>query len=357
MNLDRIIGNGDVVRAFRSMAESGRVPHALLLHENDGGGALPLVLGFIELLSGNTHYEWNTHFSFPISSGTKVSGAVKDLTCDDYTKYWRELLEKNPYFLENELSAALGIERKSGVIAVAEGKSILQKLSLADDGYRFMVIWLPEKMNATTANMLLKSIEEPSEKTVFILVTHSPEDVLVTVSSRCQHMRVLPLSTDEVARTLTEQRGIDPESAAEAAAYSDGSVGVALQYLSGEGDAVLFQDLFGDMVSCLADRNLGAALEIGETLAALESRERQKAFCAFAGNRLRKVFLLQQGLDAVAAIPPQEETFYRDAAARLGKSFCRRATEILGRTAVLLERNVSQKMLFCNMMTRMWSSV
>ena len=59
----------------------------------------------------------------------------------------------------------------------------------------------------------------------------------------------------------------------------------------------------------------------------------------------------------MAAIPPQEETFYRDAAARLGKSFCRRATEILGRTAVLLERNVSQKMLFCNMMTRMWSSV
>ena len=99
MNLDRIIGNGDVVRAFRSMAESGRVPHALLLHENDGGGALPLVLGFIELLSGDTHYEWNTHFSFPISSGTKVSGAVKDLTCDDFTKYWRELLEKNPYFL------------------------------------------------------------------------------------------------------------------------------------------------------------------------------------------------------------------------------------------------------------------
>lgn len=357
MNLDGIIGNEDVKRAFRSMAATGRVPHALLLHENEGGGALPLVLGFIELLTGNTHYEWNTHFSFPISSGTKVSGAVKDLTCDDFSKYWRELLEANPYFLENELSAALGIEKKSGVIAVAEGKSILQKLSLSGDGYRFMVIWLPEKMNPQTANMLLKSIEEPSEQTVFILVTHSPEDVLLTISSRCQHMRVLPLSTEEVVRTLVEQRGVDPESAAEAAAYADGSVGMALQYLSGAGDAGLFQDLFTEMIGNLTDRKLGAVLEVGEALAALESRERQKAFCLFAGSRLRKIFLLQQGMEAVASIPPQEEAFYKDAAARLGKTFCRKALDILGRTARLLERNVGQKILFCNMMTRLWASV
>ena len=337
MNLDGIIGNDDVKRAFRSMAATGRVPHALLLHENEGGGALPLVLGFIELLTGNTHYEWNTHFSFPISSGTKVSGAVKDLTCDDFSKYWRELLETNPYFLENELSAALGIEKKSGVIAVAEGKSILQKLSLSGDGYRFMVIWLPEKMNPQTANMLLKSIEEPSEQTVFILVTHSPEDVLLTISSRCQHMRVLPLSTEEVVRTLVEQRGVDPESAAEAAAYADGSVGMALQYLSGAGDAGLFQDLFTEMIGNLTDRKLGAVLEVGEAL--------------------RKIFLLQQGMEAVASIPPQEEAFYKDAAARLGKTFCRKALDILGRTARLLERNVGQKILFCNMMTRLWASV
>ncbi|MBR1405400.1 MAG: hypothetical protein IJ578_00490 [Bacteroidales bacterium] len=357
MNLDAIIGNEEIKRAFQAMARTGRVPHALLLHENEGGGALPLVLGFIELLSGHSHYEWNTHFSFPISSGTKVSGAVKDLTCDDFARYWRELLETNPYFLENELSAALGIEKKSGVIAVAEGKSILQKLSLSGDGYRFMVIWLPEKMNPQTANMLLKSIEEPSEQTVFILVTHSPEDVLVTISSRCQRMRVLPLSPDEVARTLVSQRGVDPEEAAQAAAYSDGSVGMALQFLSGEGDAVLFQDLFADLVGSLADRKLGAVLEVGEALAALDSRERQKGFCLFAGSRLRKVFLLQQGMEAVAAIPPQEAEFYKDAAARLGKTFCRKALDILGRTVRLLERNVGQKILFCNMMTRLWASV
>jgi len=359
MTFDRIIGNEDVKRAFTGMVESGRVPHALLLHENEGGGALPLVLAFIALLSGHDHYEWNTHFTFPVTSSTKVSGAVKDLTCDDFAKYWRELMARNPYFMENELSAALGIEKKAGVIAVAEGKSVMQKLSLSapTGGYRFMVIWLPEKMNLQTANMLLKSIEEPSDKTVFILITHSPEDVLVTIASRCQRMRVLPLSADEVARTLVREFGVDPGEAAEAAAYAGGSVGAALQSLSPDSDATSLRDLFSDLIGNLAERNLQAALETGEAIVALDSREKQKAFCIFAGEQLRKIFMLQQGMDAIAGIPPQEEAFYRDAAVRCSKSFCRKGAEILSRTAGLLERNVGQKMLFCNMVTRLWSVI
>ena len=359
MNLDAVIGNEEIRRALVSMADSGRVPHALLLHENEGGGALPLVLGFIARLAGHEHYDWNTHFTFPITSGTKVSGAVKDLTCDDFAKYWRALLQENPYFMENDLSVALGIEKKSGVIAVAEGRSILQKLSLAapTGGYRFMVIWLPEKMNATTANMLLKSLEEPAEKTVFILVTHSPEDVLTTIASRCLRLRVLPLRAEEVSRTLQTEYGIAQVEADEAAAYADGSVGAALQYVRQEGDFVLLRDWFADLIGDLMDKNLGAALEVGEALAALESRERQKAFCVFAGAQLRRIFMLQQEMEALSGVPPQEEAFYRDAARRLPSAFCRRSADILDRTVRLLERNVGQKMLFCNMVTRMWAAL
>ena len=355
MTLDRIIGNEDVRQAFATMAQTGRVPHALMLHENEGGGALALALGFITLLSGHEHYEWNTRFTFPISSGSKVSGAAKDLTCDDFAKYWRELMRRNPYFLENELSEALGIEKKSGVIAVAEGKVILQKLSLAAPtaGYRFMVIWLPEKMNRQTANMLLKSIEEPTGQTVFILITHNPEEVLTTIASRCQRMRVVPLSAQDVERTLTRDFGIGPEEAAEAAALSGGSVGVALHSLSEESGTALLRELFVSLLDSLLKRDLPAALEVGETLAALESREKQKAFCQFAGEQLRKIFMLQQGMDGLALIPPREEAFYRDAAARCSRDFCRRGTEILGRTRYLLDRNVGQKILFCNLVTRL----
>ena len=355
MTLEKIIGNEEVRQAFATMAETGRVPHALMLHENEGGGALALALGFITLLCGHEHYEWNTRFTFPISSGSKVSGAAKDLTCDDFAKHWRELMQRNPYFLENELSEALGIEKKSGVIAVAEGKVILQKLSLAAPtaGYRFMVIWLPEKMNQQTANMLLKSIEEPTEQTVFILITHSPEDVLTTISSRCQRMRVVPLSADEVARTLTGEFGVGREEAEEAAAFSGGSVGVALHGLSEESGSAQLRDLFADLMDSLLRRDLPAALEVGENLAALDSREKQKAFCNFAGEQLRKIFMLQQKMDGIAGIPPREEAFYRDAAGRCSRDFCRRGMEVLGRTRFLLDRNVGQKILFCNLVTRL----
>ena len=359
MTLENIIGNEDIRQAFVSMAESGRVPHALMLHENEGGGALALVLGFIALLGGHEHYEWNTRFSFPISSGSKVSGATKDLTCDDFAKYWRELMLRNPYFLENELSAALGIEKKSGVIALAEGKAILQKLSLAapTGGYRFMVIWLPERMNPQTANMLLKSVEEPSEQTVFILITHSPEEVLTTISSRCQRMRVLPLPAEQVAQVLVRDFGIGAEEAAEAATFSGGSVGVALHSLSEESGAARLRGLFADLMDSLLRRDLPAALEVGEDLAALDSREKQKGFCNFAGEQLRKIFMLQQKMDGIAGIPPHEEAFYRDAAERCSRTFCRQGLEILGRTRWLLDRNVAQKILFCNLVTRLYNAI
>ena len=357
MTLEKIIGNGEIRQAFATMAETGRVPHALMLHENEGGGALALALGFITLLSGHEHYEWNTRFTFPISSGSKVSGATKDLTCDDFAKYWRELMQRNPYFLENELSEALGIEKKSGVIAVAEGKVILQKLSLAAStaGYRFMVIWLPEKMNRQTANMLLKSIEEPTEQTVFILITHNPEEVLTTISSRCQQMRVLPLSADEVAQTLTGEFGIAREEAEEAAAFSGGSVGVALHSLSEESGTTQLRELFAALMDALLRKDLPAALEVGESLAAMDSREKQKGFCNFAGEQLRKIFMLQQNRDDIAGVPPREEAFYRDAARRCGRDFCRRGVEALGRVRFLLDRNVGQKILFCNLVTRLYT--
>ena len=214
MRFADIPGNENVKQAMINMARSGRVHHALLLYENEGCGALALGLAFLQYLNCQDRSEEDScgqchncrqisrltypdmRFTFPITSGTKVSGAAKDLTCDDYAPLFRELVQKNPYFLENELSAALGIDKKSGLISVAEGRAIMQKLSLAPvtDGWRGIFVWLPEKMNQQTANMLLKSLEEPSEKTIFILITHNPESVLSTITSRCQGKRMQPLS-------------------------------------------------------------------------------------------------------------------------------------------------------------------
>ena len=195
--METMSSNATLAAALRQMAESGRIPHAMLFHQNDGGGAFPLILDFLDEVYGHNPrvkklIHPDIHFVFP------VAGADKPVS-DRFIGPWRELLLENPCFYENELYAAIGIESKQSNISVFEARSILDKLSLSavEGGYRTVVVYLPEKMNQQAANALLKMVEEPPEKTLFLLVTLQPEKVLTTIFSRCLFLRVRPFSREE----------------------------------------------------------------------------------------------------------------------------------------------------------------
>ena len=358
MTLDGIPGNADVRKALSGMIAGGRIPHALMFYENDGCGALLLALAFLESLTGSQKVgrliHPDVHFIFPVTKGSKVS--TDKPTSESYLQYWRELVSKNPYFLEDELNEALGIEGKSSVIAIAEAKFIIEKLSFhsLEGGYRAIVVYLPEKMNKDTANRLLKSIEEPPEMTQFIFITHAPERVLSTISSRCQGIRVLPLSKEEVAGVLRERFGCPEPQAAAAAEVAGGSVGRALAYLSESGEAGSEAALFASLMDAMLARDLLAAQDVGEQLAALPSRERAKAFCRYASEGLRKIFMLQQGLEPISGVSEADSALFRGYAARCKKSFSRRALPLLDNSMMLIERNVNLKILFCDLVDRLY---
>ena len=322
----QVYGNEELVKAFHQMVESGHIPHAMLLHEDDGGGAFPLLLQFLEeLYGGNPRVgkliHPDIHFVFP------VAGADKPVSLQ-YIGAFRELLLENPYFFENELYAAIGIEGKQSNISVQEARSILDRLSLSavEGGYRTVVMYLPEKMNAQAANALLKMVEEPPQQTLFLLVTHAPEKVLLTISSRCLQLRVQPLSPQE------EQQVHAREAA---------------------GNTVL-TDLFHDLLSAVADRNLLKALETGEAVAELKVREQQKAFCRLGAEDLRRIFLLQK-MPELAVLPEGCEPYYREMAARLKPTFPRKAMTALDRALLLIERNVNQKILFTELVNQLYT--
>ncbi|MBR1871987.1 MAG: hypothetical protein IJ795_02120 [Bacteroidales bacterium] len=377
MTFSDIIGNEGVVSALRNMVDTGRIPHAMMLYENDGCGAMAIVQAFLQYLACTRRHDGEpcgeclqcrqvskaiyagVRYTFPVTSGTKVGGAVKDLTCDMFSSWWKELLVENPYFTESELSTALGFEKKSGLIAVAEGKAILQKLSIASatDGYRTIVIYLPEKMNVQTANMLLKAIEEPAEGTLFVMVTHSPESVLQTISSRCQAIRVLPLEKEQVRRALVERFSCPEEDASIAASLSGGSIGMALRYLRGQEEASALEGLVIQIFTSLLERDLYGLLEKAEEAAALDSRERQKAFCSEAGAVLRQIFMVQQGMEDLAMVPPSQRAFIAGAARRLAGTFPRKAMDIVSRAGGMIDRNVNQKAVFTNMADSLFMSL
>lgn len=330
MTFSDIQGNEEVKAAFRTMVDSGRIPHAILLHEDDGGGAMPLVLAFLQYLycehrSGGDAccscpscnrvsklIHPDIHFIFPSSAGTSFA---------DWAPKWRPLLASNPSFTENELAEALGIEGKSLVIAVSEAKALLETLSLGavEGGYRSVVIYLPEKMNAETANKLLKMIEEPPAQTLLLFISHSPESVLQTIQSRCQRIRILP--EENSSRTVS-------------------------------GESVQEYDrLFCSLLDAVVSRNLLSCIEAGEEMAELPSRESMKAFCKFASSSLRGIFLAQQGLDKL------QGTECGGAAGRassLKKTFPRLALAEIDRASMLIGRNVNSKIVFVELSVKLF---
>ena len=322
----QVYGNQEIVRALSGMAESGHVPHAMLLHEDDGGGAFPIVLNFLEQLYGGNPrvgrlIHPDIHFVFP------VAGADKPVSLQ-YIAPFRELLLENPYFFENELYAAIGVEGKQSNISVNEARSILERLSLSavEGGYRTVVLYLPEKMNQQAANALLKMVEEPPQNTLFLLITHAPEKVLTTIASRCLQLRVQPLS---------------PEADAEVHARE------------AAGNTVL-SDLFHDLLDAVVERDLLKALETGEALADLKVREQQKNFCRLASEDLRRLFLLQKYPD-LAVLPVGTEDYYRRMAGALKPTFPRKALAAMDRALLLLERNVNQKILFTDLVDQLYT--
>ncbi|MBR5834341.1 MAG: hypothetical protein IKY48_07190 [Bacteroidales bacterium] len=346
-----VIGNASVAKMLSSMADSGRVAHAMLLYENEGCGALALALAYVQYLNCSNPSNGDScgkcpscnqisklihpdvHFVFPVNKGPKSSDEKP--TSESYLKYWRELAVADPYFTEADLQRAIGIESKNGLIAVAEAKSIINKLSLASvaDGYKAVIFYLPEKMNQETANRLLKMVEEPPEKTVFLFITHAPEKVLQTIFSRCQSVRVMPLSKEEAAQVAA----LKPERDSE--------------------EENVYMDIFSDLMRGIVSRDLMTTLECGESMAALDSREKQKAFCTFASECIRKIFMVQQNLHQISGVGDHEQEFYAEMAKKCPKGFCVKAVANIEKVASMIDRNVNSKILFCDLVNRMFLNI
>lgn len=327
----------ETARALTGMVDSGHIPHALMFHEDDGGGGVSIALAFVQYLMCQSRHDRDScgecpecnrvsklihpdlHFLYPVTGGTLV---------EDYLPRWRELVSADPAFSAARFREALGMEGKSPIIAVPQVKALLEKLNFSalQGGYRCIVIYLPELMNADAGNRLLKLIEEPPAMTQFILVTQAPERVLVTIRSRCQCLRILPVHF----------------------AVAQGSAPTESQLQN--------REMTDRMMEALRDRNLGALLELSEELAALGSRERQKGFCIFASEVFRRLFLISQGMEQLAAVPQNEKDKYSAWASECRASFPRKGLEAVSRAVRLIDRNVASKILFTDLADRLFVS-
>ncbi|HIZ85676.1 MAG TPA: hypothetical protein IAC04_04215 [Candidatus Coprenecus stercoravium] len=368
MQFKEVIGNEDLIPRLVRMVDGARTGHSLMFVEKDGYGALPLVMALIQYMVCQSVSRGNdscgvcpscrkvsammhpdVHFAFPVNVTAKSSQTKKPLS-GSFMQDWRRLYGENPYFTEPDLYAALGIADKVGVISVAEAREILDSLSLKsyEGGGKYMVVWLPERMNAEAANRLLKMVEEPTPDTYFFFITHAPERVISTIRSRSQIIRLYPVRPEKLAEWLTVSKGIPKAEAAVYARISGGSPGLALGMASGDSASQVYLPVLERMLDNVVSGDLPALLEGNEPILAL-GREKQKGLCLYAEDFLRKMMMRGRGLERIADVLPSEADAVARFATLFQERFYERAFKAFEEARTCVESNVNAKMVFCNL--------
>lgn len=307
MQYNEVIGQEEIKARLRQELKDGRVPHARLFRGPEGCGKLPMALAYATALlchnpkdgeacgecsSCRMAAAWahpDLHFVFPVF---KRKGQSGDAVSDQFLKEWREQLKDSLYFDRLSWLARIEIENQQAQIGVGESEQILHKLSIvaSQGGRKVMVIWLPELMNISAANKLLKILEEPPTDTVFLLVAEHAEKMLATILSRTQITDFRQLTQTDLEQVLLSRHGLQPEDATAIAHMSEGSYIKALRqiYLN-ENEAVFF-DMFVLLMRLSYMRKIKDMHQWADQVASW-GRERQKNFMEYCQRLVRENFI------------------------------------------------------------------
>ncbi|HJC93516.1 MAG TPA: DNA polymerase III subunit [Candidatus Phocaeicola excrementigallinarum] len=363
-----VVGQEEVKQLLTGSVRSGKVPHALLFTGVSGSGKLPLALAFARYLlcqhplpddsCGNcascrmvdrlAHPD--LHFAFPIIK--KKAG--RDSVCDDFLPQWREMLERDPYVGLQQWMRRIDAGNQQPQIYVRESDEIQRKLSLksSQGGYKVMLVWLPEKMNVDCANKLLKLLEEPPVKTVFLLVSEQPDMLLSTIVSRTQRVNLHPLSDQEIEGFLRIRYSLVEEDARDIAHRSTGSLLKAMENIQLSEENRLCFDLFVNLMRMAYKRDIRSLKAWSEQVAGM-GRERQKNLLEYCQRMVRENFIMNFRHPEMVYMNPDEESFSVRFAPFINERNIFQIMALLEEAQTHIEQNVSARMVFFDMALRM----
>jgi len=362
MLFKEIIGQQAVKdRLIRSIKE-GRISHAQLFLGPEGSGSLALALAYAQYISCsdkqvedscgqclscvkyNKLVHPDLHFVYPVAL-SKTNRVSSDLANN-----WREFFLDNPYITLFGWFETLDAENKQAVIGVDESVDILRKLNLTtyESEYKIMIIWQAEKMNQEAANKLLKILEEPPENTLFLLVCENEDQLLRTIISRTQLIKIFKINDIELINALIERHNVSPEVAKNIAHIADGNYSAALTLIDETENAKLnlltFQKLM--RISFKFDAK-GVMAWIDEIAAA--GRERQKQFLNYALRIMRESLIINYANGSLVKLSTEEENFVKNFSPFIHINNIEGIVEELNKAYYHMERNANVKILFMDL--------
>jgi DNA polymerase-3 subunit delta' len=358
MQFKDIIGQQDTKKQLVEMVNRNRLSHALFFLGKEGTGALPLAMAFAQYIlcenktegescgncpsckkaSGLVHPD--IHFSFPVIPKKPGDKPISS----DYLPEFREFIKGFPYGNVYDWLQSIQAENKQGNITTEECNDIFRKLSLKsyEGEYKILIQWMPEYLG-NSGNKLLKLIEEPPEKTLFILVAENEEKVLGTILSRTQLVKVPMLDNQQVAAALEQKAGLSADEALQLAALSGGNYREAIQLSSHNGEG--WQSYLRDWLNAVMQGNNIQLVKWIDEVAKL-GRENQKQFLYYFNHLLGQSIRLR--ILGTENFPISEKD--KDFALRINKIASVSQQEViveeLDKAAYYIERNANAKMLF-----------
>lgn len=369
MQFQDVIGHEGLKTQLKSMIDNGRISHALMFTGKEGSGNLPLALAFGSyLLAKNSQDESaallkcakfihpDFFFCYPVNSTKKVTGSK--IFSKDFITEWRQALIADPYLSNGGWLAQLGIENKQGVINVNQAKEILKDLSLKpyESQYKVMLIWLPEKMNNATANKLLKILEEPPQKTVFLLVSENPEQLLPTIQSRVQMVNVKPISQKEMAEALVSKSGIDAEQAKTVAKIAQGNYLEAQKLISENETRAFNQEMFIKWMRFLWQKEFYELMQWSESLSKV-GRERMMQFFRYGLHIFRESLIMNYSDPSIQMTGGSEMVFVSKFSPYVNELNAIDMVQLFEEAEYHISRNANPKILIMDVSLKMMKLV
>ncbi|MCU7694938.1 ATP-binding protein [Haoranjiania flava] len=379
MRFSEVVGQQEVKNRLLDMVAQNRLSHALLFLGKEGSGALQLAIAFAQYITCEKIQQQSQpdagaslfgdpepaqavspedacgvcaaciksqqlihpdiHFSFPVIP--KKSGD-KPLS-SEYIKDFREFITNFPYGNVFDWLQSIGAENKQGNITAEECNDIIRKLSLKsfESEYKILIVWMPEYLRKE-GNKLLKLIEEPPAKTLFILVAENEDQILPTILSRCQLIKIPALKTETISAAL-QQNGLEPQKALQLASLSEGNYRKAIELLNNADDD--WEELLRNWLNVTLQNLPAKQIDWIEEVNKL-GREKQKKFLHYFSHLLEQSLRLSV-LGAANVLMPDNE---KDFVLRLNKIASFGQQEVISKeldnAIYYIERNANAKMLF-----------
>jgi len=370
MQFKDVIGQSAIKQRLINSVRENHVSHAQLFLGPTGSGKLPLALAYAQYILCPNRTETDScgicptcqkmqklahpdlHFVVPTATTKKVKSNPES---DLFMEEWRDYVIQNQGYVDtSSWYTFLDVENKQGYMSVRDAASLLRKLSMKsyEGEYKIAIIWMAEKMRADTANKLLKLLEEPPEKTVFLLIAEDAEELLATIRSRTVLVKIPAIDPMAIETALQIRLGCTAQQAHNAAMISEGNWLNACHSVQESEDRKYFFTTFQQWMRLCFRAAYSEIIDFSANIKSI-GREKQKELLDYGLRIIRNALLFNNNLAGIVMLPDDEKKFNANFAPFVNPANLSQISELFEEAIRQIERNGNAQIIFTDVSFKM----